>query len=179
MIIKSALLATGLMFASTSFAGIFPEVVANLDVPSFLGRWYEVASTHPFFQKDCVCVTADYAPLDDKTLTVVNSCRKVTPDGVLNVVKGTAGTTKNPAKLKVSFGGFNFPFSNYWVIDAAEDYRYAVITTPFRTPVWILSRTPEIAADDLAGIYDRLEGRGFRMKKITPTLQTECSYTAQ
>lgn len=169
-----------LSFSTQSYAGIFPKVVDNLEVESFLGRWYEVLSTHPSFQKDCVCVTADYAVIDDKTLSVTNSCRKVTPDGILDIAEGTAKTTSNPAKLNVGFGGFSLPFwSNYWVVDLADDYRYAVITTPFRTPVWVLSRSPELSQEDLNGILQRLHDAGIPLNKLSRTQQEGCSYTAQ
>ena len=175
-----AAVASALLFSVTSpaFAGIFPKVVDALEVDSFLGRWYEVASTHPFFQKDCVCVTADYAVIDDKTLSVANSCRKGSPEGTLDVVEGKAKTTKNPAKLNVSFGGFQLPFSNYWVVDLADDYRYAVISTPFRTPIWILSRTPVLTQADMGGIVERLRDAKFNLKKLSLTQQNGCSYTA-
>ncbi|MBC7658180.1 MAG: lipocalin family protein [Chitinophagaceae bacterium] len=169
----------GLLISTSSFAGIFPEVVSSLDLNSFLGRWYEVASTHPSFQKNCVCVTADYKLLDVAKVSVVNTCRKVAPDGVIDVAVGTATTTSNPAKLNVSFGKFKLPFSNYWVVDRADDYRYAVVSTPLRTPVWVLSRTPDIAPADLEGIYQRLEESGFNTKRIKPTSQTACSYTEE
>ena len=171
---------TAFLLAAPAYAqGLFPAVVPNLDTEQFLGRWFEVASTKPVFQKDCVCVTADYVPRDAKSIGVVNSCRKLSPDGELDVVAGSAKTTRNPAKLNVSFGGFSLPFSNYWVVDLADDYSYAVISTPFRNPIWVLSRTPELNPEVLAGIYSRLDDAGFRTKSISPTLQLGCSYEAQ
>jgi apolipoprotein D and lipocalin family protein len=168
-----------LLFSAPVYAqGLFPAVVPNLDTERFLGRWFEVASTKPGFQKDCVCVTADYIPRDAKSIGVVNSCRKLSPEGELEVVVGSAKTTRNPAKLNVSFGGFSLPFSNYWVVDLADDYSYAVISTPFRNPIWVLSSTPEINPDVLDGIYSRLSAAGFNASSISPTLQLGCSYEA-
>lgn len=168
----------GLSFATVSQAtSLIPPVVSDVDLGSFLGRWYEVASTKPFFQRDCVCVTADYSLLPNDTVEVVNSCRKDEPSAELTEVVLNARTTKNPAKLKVGFGPFPAPFSNYWIVDLADDYRYAVISTRLRSPVWILSRTPEIDSHDLAGIYERLDHQGFRVSKITPTLQAGCPAT--
>ncbi len=178
---KSLVLGLSLLGLSSvaSAAGLFPKVTSDLDLELFLGRWYQVASTEPFFQKDCVCVTADYGLRHDGKVSVTNTCRKGTPDGKLDQVIGSAGTTNNPAKLNVSFGGPQLPFSNYWVIDKAEDYRYAVISSPLRTPVWILSRTPEIAADDLDQIKAKLTADGFTTSSIKPTLQDACTYTAE
>lgn len=167
----------GLSFASVSqAASLIPQVAAEVDLGSFLGRWYEVASTKPFFQRDCVCVTADYSLLPNETVEVVNGCRRSDPSAELTEVVLNARTTKNPAKLKVGFGPFPAPFSNYWIVDLADDYRYAVISTIRRSPVWILSRTPEIDAQDLAGIYERLDHNGYKVAKITPTLQAACTY---
>lgn len=167
------------VLSAPAFAqGLFPAVVPNLDAERFLGRWFEVASTKPGFQKDCVCVTADYTPRDAESIAVINSCRKLSPEGELEVVTGSAKTTRNPAKLNVSFGGFSLPFSNYWVVDLADDYSYAVISTPFRNPIWVLSRTPEMNPEVLDGIYSRLSARGFNESSISPTLQLGCSYEA-
>jgi apolipoprotein D and lipocalin family protein len=167
----------GMSISGSSFAaGLFPAVVSDLDLNQYLGRWYEVASTKPFFQRDCVCVTADYSLVDAETVKVVNSCRKLEPEGVLDVVEGDAKATGNPAKFNVSFGGFRLPFSNYWVVDLADDYRYAVVSTAFRNPIWILSRTPELASEDLDAIYKNLDDAGFNVNSLSPTRQAECSY---
>lgn len=167
----------GLGLSTTSFAaGLFPAVVPELDLSQYLGRWYEVASTKPFFQKDCVCVTADYGLQDDGNVKVVNSCRKVEADGALDVAAGKAAPTRNLAKFNVSFGGFSLPFSNYWVVELADDYRYAVVSTAFRSPIWILSRTPELPQEDLSTIYSNLQAAGFNTNKLSDTRQIGCSY---
>lgn len=173
---RKAVLAFGFLAGTAQAQGIFPPVVSNVNLPEYLGRWYEVASTKPAFEQNCVCTTADYSLKDEKTVQVVNSCRLFTADGELSVIEGTAKTTRNPAKLSVSFGGFSLPFSNYWIVDLADDYRYAVVSSPFRDPVFVLSRTPEISAADLSGIYERLAEDGYRVERISPTLQTNCQY---
>ncbi|SMF52606.1 lipocalin family protein [Pseudobacteriovorax antillogorgiicola] len=172
---KLMTIACGLVLTSqAAFAGIFPKVVPDLDLPQFLGKWYQIASTDPFFQRDCVCVTAEYEINDNGNVDVINSCRKGAVDGELDVAIGEAKTTRNPAKLNVSFGGFGLPFSNYWVVDLAEDYSYAVISTPFRTPIWILSRTPDMEDELYSDILQNLDERGFRINSINPTLQAGC-----
>jgi len=161
--------------ATAAQAGFFPEVVSQLDLSSFSGKWYQVASTNPFFQANCVCVTATYTPKDDGSVSVANSCRKNTIDGELSNVVGTAYATKTPAKLNVVFGGPKLPFSNYWIVDLANDYSYAVISTPLYTPIWVLSRTPSLPVETLAGIYSRLKSKGFLTWSIAPTLQGGCN----
>jgi apolipoprotein D and lipocalin family protein len=173
-LLKSVLLAIG--FTSSAAHGqLFPEVVSQLDVNRYLGKWYEVASTKPFFQANCVCVTAEYDLLPDGDIAVTNTCRKGSPDGEVDIAEGTASATNNSAKLNVSFGGFSLPFANYWVVDLAEDYSYAVVSTPFRQPIWILSRTPKLDPMVLEGIYTRLDEGGFNSDAISPTRQAGCN----
>ncbi|MFW7377356.1 MAG: lipocalin family protein [Oligoflexus sp.] len=160
--------------ASSAYGQIFPSVVGELDLNQYLGKWYEVASTKPVFQRDCVCVTAEYGLTDEGNVSVVNSCRKSSPDGELDIAEGTAAATDNPAKFNVSFGGFSTPFSNYWVVDLAPDYSYAVVSTAFRNPIWVLSRTPELDQSLLDDIYFDLADRGFNVDAISPTLQEGC-----
>jgi len=160
--------------ASVSYAQLFPKVVEELDLNQYLGTWYEVASTKPVFQRDCVCVTAEYGLTEAGNVSVVNACRKFSPEGTLDLVEGEATATRDPAKFNVSFGGFSLPFSNYWVVDLAPDYSYAVVSTAFRNPIWVLSRTPELDPFLLEDIYSGLADRGFNVKSISPTLQAGC-----
>lgn len=165
--------ATALTAASGRALG-FPQVVPELDLQRYLGTWYEVASTKPFFQRDCVCVTAKYDRRDDGKISVVNSCRKKSVTGPVQIIEGFATPSREPAKFSVSFGRLSLPFTNYWVVDLADDYSYAVVSTAFRRPIWILSRTREMAPETLARILARLKDAGFPTQAITLTTQTGC-----
>ena len=49
------------------------ESVKSLDVPRYLGRWYEIAKFPNRFQRECVSDTsADYTLLPDGHLRVLN-----------------------------------------------------------------------------------------------------------
>jgi apolipoprotein D and lipocalin family protein len=71
-----------------------------------------------------------------------------------------------PAQLEVSFlpswlRWLPVGWGRYWVIQLAEDGRYAVISEPTREYLWILSRTPRLEAADEATIRARLREQGF------------------
>ena len=163
------------VLSQSAFGSIFPRVVDDIDLPQFLGKWYQIASTNPAFQSDCLCVTAEYELNESGNVQVTNSCRKNSIDGEFEVAIGEARPTMNPAKLNVSFGGFSLPFSNYWIVDLAEDYSYAVVSTPFRTPIWVLSRTPTMDAEIYEGITDRLKDQKFFLRRLAPTIQEGCN----
>ena len=101
-----------------------------------------------------------YTVRPDGKIDVVNSCRDE-HDGSLREAKGRAWVVdKNSnAQLKVSFF---WPFrGDYWIIDLGRDYEYAVVGTPNRRYLWILSRTPEMDPDILEKIIQNVEKQGF------------------
>ena len=63
------------------------------------------------------------------------------------------------AKLKVTFF---WPFSgNYWIIDLAPDYSYAVVGEPDRKYLWILSRSSQLTESVYGQIVTRVRELGY------------------
>jgi apolipoprotein D and lipocalin family protein len=127
-----------------------PQPAKSVELDRYLGRWYEYGRYEASFQKDCEAVTADYALAKDGEISVLNSCRKGGVDGKASTAKGKAKVVagSNGAKLKVSFFG---PFyGDYWVLDRAEDYSWAIVGEPSGRYLWMLTRqakpSPAIAA---------------------------------
>ncbi len=149
--------------------------VPSVDLNKYAGVWYEIAKYPNKFQKDCVGnTTATYTLKGDGKLEVLNSCLE--KDGTTKAAKaaGKIEDKQTNAKLKVRFApGFTsflpFVWADYWVIDLADDYSYAVVGTPKRDYFWILSRTPEIKDDIYQGILRRAEQQGFVPGKVEKT----------
>ena len=143
------------------------DVVEQVDIERYLGRWYEIARYPHWFETDCVGVTAEYSLREDGLIRVLNTCIESTLDGPERIIEGSARVvdpTTN-AKLKVSFFG---PFEgDYWIIDLAEDYSYAVVGAPNRRFLWILSRTPTMDEELFQDILDSLPARGFDLDPLT------------
>jgi apolipoprotein D and lipocalin family protein len=57
-------------------------------------------------------------------------------------------------------------WANYWVIELAEDYSYAVVSEPNREYLWLLAREPRMDDADYQRIVDRLQARGFDPAKL-------------
>ena len=148
------------------------KTVPFVDLKRYAGKWYEIASYPQRFQKGCHCTTAEYTLSPDGDYIVVeNRCNKDSVNGKPSGIKGKAFVDKNSgnAKLKVQFF---WPFKGkYWIIDLADDYRYAVVSHPNRKYLWILSRTPQMNAADYQGIIDRLKAKGFDLSKLKLTVQ--------
>ena len=122
-----------------------PTTVDRVDLDRYAGRWYEVARIpHPsdFLH---VADTITYTPRRNGDLTVVerwHECETYGPQfekvGVLH------GNSRHDGKLNLRFG---LGGGDYWVLALDPDYRYAMIGTPDRCWLRILSRTPTLPLD--------------------------------
>jgi apolipoprotein D and lipocalin family protein len=148
------------------------STVPSVDLQRYMGRWYDIASFPQRFQKGCHCTTADYEMTAKGYVRVINTCRKDGPEGKLDTAKGKAFVVEgtNNAKLRVQFF---WPFrGDYWIIDLAEDYGYAVVGEPKREYLWILARTPKIDEELYQAIVSRCAEKGFDVSKLVRTDQS-------
>jgi apolipoprotein D and lipocalin family protein len=158
--------------AACQTAGPPLDVVEQVDLERYLGRWYEIASFPQSFQRGCVATTADYSLRDDGRIRVVNECRDASFDGDLRRADGLAWVSDpqgSQAKLKVQFF---WPFSaDYWIIALDPEYRYAAVGHPSRDYLWILSRTPTLDPALYATLLAGIEARGFDLERLKQTPQ--------
>jgi len=139
------------------------EVVPHVDLNRYLGNWYEIARLPARFQEGCTDTTATYALSEDGSISVLNECRK---NGKVKQAKGKAKVVdKNSgAKLKVTFF---WPFyGDYWIIDLGKDYDYAVVGTPSRKYLWILSRTPKMDTKLFSQLIESVKSKGFDVNRL-------------
>ena len=148
------------------------QPIAALDVPRYLGTWYEIAKYPNRFQRRCVRDThAEYRQLDDGRIDVINRC--TTADGRMLEAVGLArqiGGEDSPI-LKVRFAPAWLSFlpmvwGDYWVIDLDPNYQLAAVSEPTRRYLWVLSRTPEVDAEAYQQLLNRLEEQGFDLGRL-------------
>ena len=147
------------------------HAVPSVDLKRYQGRWYEIARLPNRFQKKCVSdVTATYSLQVDGKIEVLNTCKK--SDGEIAQSTGTARLADKAgpsSKLKVTFF---WPFSgDYWVLDIDSDYQRALVGTPNRDYLWILSRTPALAREQYEQLVSRAKSFGFDTAKLSKTRQ--------
>ncbi|WP_197712803.1 lipocalin family protein [Polynucleobacter necessarius] len=153
------------------------KTIASLDVPRYLGTWYEIAKFPNWFQKKCVSNTkAVYAAKPDGNLRVLNSCK--TAGGETSEAEGLARQIggKDSPKLEVRFAPEWLSFlpmvwGDYWVIDLDTQYQVAVVSDPRREYLWVLSRTPQIDPTVYADLLQRLKQQQFDIQKLELTSQ--------
>ena len=153
-------------------------VVPAVELDRYAGRWYEIARLPNRFQNDCACcVTATYTRREGDRLEVVNECR--TADGTPKAARGEAkaATADGPSsKLKVRFAPrflsfLGFVWGDYWILDLAEDYSHALVGSPDRKYLWVLSRERVMAEETYAGILEKAANMGFDVDRVERTAQ--------
>ena len=149
-----------------SAGGPPPQVVSTVDLGRYAGTWYEIARLPTKQQEGCINTTATYAPKGED-IEVINRCVR---DGKLDETKARAFLPKKeePAKLKVEF----FPIigrGNYWILDLDPEYRWAVVGTPDRDNLWVLSRAPSLEPATLQAILGRAQQQGFATERLLYT----------
>lgn len=156
--------------AASPVSGEPPATVGPVDLDRYMGLWFEIASIPQPFSRGCVGSTAEYTLRDDGKVDVRNSCRIGDFSGPQIMAVGVArSVSKFNDKLKVMF---QEPFEgDYWIVDLAGDYSYAVVSGPDRSSLWILSRSPQLEPGLLRDILGRLEDRGFDTGKLNLTPQ--------
>jgi apolipoprotein D and lipocalin family protein len=149
-----------------------PTTAACLDLSRYAGRWHEIARLPMPFQKDDESAIAEYGANPDGTLSVHNIA--IRPDGSQHDIRGTA-TVLNPpenTKLAVRFSTWFGPLipvpeeGNYWVFHVDGSYQEAIVGTPDRKYLWLLSRTPTISASRYTALVTKAEAMGFDVSRL-------------
>ena len=149
------------------------DVVESVDLPRYLGKWYEIARLPNSFQEGCYCTTAEYELIDSVTVRVINTCREDSIDGEIDQAEGKAFVVENSnnAKLEVQFF---WPFKgDYWILELdKENYNYVLVGTPSRKYLWILSRAPKMERETYDLLIKKAEDKGFDTSKMLITNQS-------
>ena len=147
------------------------ETAERVDLDRYQGRWFEIARLPLIWENKCAAdVTATYRVLENGTVEVVNECRKA--DGGMARSQGTARVVARDgsnARLKVTF--FR-PFAgDYWILRLDPEYGWALVGTPNRKNLWVLSRTPALHPEVVGMLLEWAKERGFPVEDLTFTRQ--------
>jgi len=152
------------------------QTVTSVDLTRYAGTWYEIARLPMWFQQDCVASQAIYTLLENGNVGVKNSC--LTTSGDQKQAQGVATVVdeNTNAKLYVEFDNWAAKLfsgwgsapteGNYWILYLDQGYRTALVGTPDREYLWVLSRTPTL---DKAA-YEKLVNLGKQKGYLTANL---------
>ena len=148
------------------------QTVQSLDVPRYMGTWFEIAKYPNRFQKQCVRnTTAEYALQKDGTVKVLNRCQLAS--GEMEEAQGQArqvGGVKSP-KLEVRFAPawlswLPMVWGDYWVVDLDPEYQLVAVSEPSREYLWVLARTQQVDKAKYDALLQRLNAKGFDLNRL-------------
>ena len=158
-------------FISPSWANSVLKTVPNVELPRYMGKWYEIARIPNTFQKSCLReVTANYSLLASNHVRGVNTCRKANGE-LFNLEVNGHVQDKTNAKLvfKISSSWLSWiPMlkADYWIVDLADDYTYAAVATPDSQYLWLLARQPQLEESVYQQLVKRVAKQGFAVEKL-------------
>ena len=140
-------------------AGVTP--VGGFELERYLGTWYEIARLDHSFERGLEQVTAHYSLREDGGVRVINRGYSI-KKGEWEEAEGKAYfvESEDTGYLKVSFFG---PFYGSYIVFELdqEDYRYAFVSGPDTSYLWLLSREPEVSAEVMREFRQRAGALGF------------------
>jgi apolipoprotein D and lipocalin family protein len=156
-----------------AFASEPLELVDEVDLERYQGRWYEIALLPNVFQRRCVSdTTATYGLREDGRIDVINRCRE--DDGSWAKAEGIArkqDADGPDAKLEVRFaprwlGWLPFVWGDYRVIALDDQYQYAMVGSKNRKYLWILAREPDLDQAVVERLKAQASEQGFDVSKM-------------
>ena len=153
------IMAIGLISACTGIPeGVEP--VSDFELNRYLGKWYEIARLDHSFERDLSRVTADYSLREDGGVRVLNrGFDEEKSEWQEAEGKAYFVGAPNLGHLKVSFFG---PFyGSYIIFELDDDYRYAMVSGPNKSYLWLLSRTPNVSDEVKSRFIQRAGELGF------------------
>ncbi len=171
-----ALLITTCAVAVVSCAGIDSRqplpTVTSVDLTRYAGPWYEIARLPMWFQRHCIDSKATYVVRQDGKIGVHNEC--ITDNGTLEQADGIATILDSAtnARLMVTFDNFFARLvgpsreGNYWIIDLDPEYHVAMVGTPDRRYLWMLSRIPHLDEPTYQGLVAKAQQLGFPISHL-------------
>jgi apolipoprotein D and lipocalin family protein len=152
-----------------------PSAVAEVDLDRFMGSWFEVARL-PNLEADGfgqlgVDVTASYGRRPDGSISVRTVSYNAKARMRRTEVNGTVRPT-NPGRSQLLLTFYRVIRGRLWVIGLDDDYRWALMGTPSRRRLWLISRSPRLPQAD----YDRAlaiaAAQGYDAARVRPTPQS-------
>ncbi len=154
------------------------QVVAPVDLKRYAGLWHEQARLPNRFEKQCAGpVTAEYNLRDDGSVEVRNRC--TLDDGGFDESVGSARVVRvagqpGAGRLEVRFAPdwlswLPMVWGDYWILKLDRDYQVALVGTPDRKYLWVLSRAPVLDELSLQAELDYARTLGFDVDNVVLT----------
>lgn len=159
-----------ILFVSTGALASQLPTAKNVDVSRYVGKWYAHYSLPQFFTRSCRAQTAEYEIINEKTISVLNTCIKQKD---IETIKGKA-VVVNPgdnSKLVVTFENFFTRLfrvkGDYNIIKLDPNYEVVLVGSNDRSSLWLMTRSELPVSPDVKEKYLRVAKElGFDVTKL-------------
>ncbi len=144
------------------------STVQSFSPARYSGVWHEIGRLPNPFERNIIAARATYQLRQDGSISVLNEGIKA--DGKKNSITGRAtpvGDVKE-GKLKVRFDPFPASLfaGDYWVLFVDTSYQNAIVGSPNRKLLWLLSKNPKASLKTFQSPLEKLSKKGFPTEKI-------------
>ena len=150
-----------------------PQPAQSVDLGRFAGRWYEIARTPNRGQPTCVQLTVEVTRPADGRFSVTNTCRRAQGQPRVVRANGRVLDARSNAKIRLTADGMlgigGLASQEYWILDRAADYSWAILGTPGGNYFWLWSRQAQPSAEARAALLSRVGSLGYNTANAVHT----------
>lgn len=157
------------LFASLMAHAQVLRTADYVDVSRYVGKWYTIEALPQFFTRNCKGQTAEYEVINEKKISVLNTCIK--GKGTTDITgQAVVKNTKTNAELEVTFNNFFTRLfrvkGDYTIIKLDPNYEYVLVGSKDRKSLWILSRHPVMPEDVIQEYKTIASEEGFQVSRL-------------
>jgi apolipoprotein D and lipocalin family protein len=155
-----------------------PATVAEVDLDRLMGIWFEVARLPNLeadgFGQRGVDVTATYEKRPDGTIGVQTVSYNAKARMRRTEVNGTVRPT-NLGRSQLLLTFYRVIRGRLWIIGLDQDYRWALMGTPSRRRLWLISRSPRLDPAEYDRAISIAAAQGYDAARVRPTPQSRAA----
>ncbi|MEO8312204.1 MAG: lipocalin family protein, partial [Caldimonas sp.] len=141
-------------------------LAADVDLARFMGDWYVIAAIPTVFERNAYGPMDSYALAADGSVATTYSYNDGAFDGPRKQM-GSRGFVVAGTGNAVWGQQYIWPIkADYRISYVAADYSQVVVAREKRDYVWIMARTPTIAAADLDRLTAFVAGQGYDASRL-------------
>lgn len=158
--------------ASSRPDSLEPKTAGHVDLKRYQGKWFELARLPMRYQSGCAQSEAHYNVKPDGTLGVLNRCRMLNGEWIRAEGNAWPQEAGHPDKLWVEFNNWftqlipGLTKGGYWILYVDERYRTAIVGSPDRKYLWILSRTQTLPAWERESLLGKARQQGYDTSRL-------------
>lgn len=149
-----------------------PKTAGQVDLKRYQGKWYELARLPMRYQAGCEQSEAHYNLRPDGSFGLLNRCRTLGDEWLRAEGRAYIEAPGHTDRLWVEFDNWftrlvpGVARGEYWILYVDERYRTAVVGSPDRKYLWILSRTPSLPAWEREHLLAKARQQGYDTSRL-------------